>query len=352
MTRYKVGVVGCGFFGSSLARELAAHPRFELAMLCDRDFERAKDVAAEFSATPTDDHDAVAAHPELALVVVATPNHAHAEPAIAALEHGKAVFVEKPLAVELVDAQNMIASADASGSPLMVGHIMRMMPGVRRLADLLASGELGEVAAIETSRSRWIDTDGADPQWWKLDKSRTGGELTHEIHELDLMCWLGGEVTAVSSIATADDGFRNTVVSFAGGAIGRHTISTRSHTSSWELTVDAAEGSVHADFHTGRVSRLRGGRVEESWPIFDVDAENQSLIDAASRTQKYNSGNGGSSLWMQAAIRHEIDEMAAVLDGKADPDSPLTYARERALVVAEQVRLGGGEPAALSGSAK
>lgn len=55
---------------------------------------------------------------------------------------------------------------------------------------------------------------------------------------------------------------------------------------------------------------------------------------------------------MQAAIRHEIDEMAAVLDGKADPDSPLTYARERALVVAEQVRLGGGEPAALSGSAK
>lgn len=166
------------------------------------------------------------------------------------------------------------------------------------------------------------------------------------------MCWLGGEVTAVSSIATADDGFRNTVVSFAGGAIGRHTISTRSHTSSWQLTVDVTEGSVHADFHTGRVSRLRGGRVVESWPIFDVDAENQSLIDAASRTQKYNSGNGGSSLWMQAAIRHEIDEMAAVLDGKADPDSPLTYARERALVVAEQVRLGGGEPAALSGSAK
>ena len=76
------------------------------------------------------------------------------------------------------------------------------------------------------------------------------------------MCWLGGEVTAVSSIATADDGFRNTVVSFAGGAIGRHTISTRSHTSSWQLTVDATEGSVHADFHTGRVSRLRGDR---SW---------------------------------------------------------------------------------------
>lgn len=158
MTRYKVGVVGCGFFGSSLARELAAHPRFELAMLCDRDFERAKDVAAEFSATPTDDHDAVAADPELALVVVATPNHAHAEPAIAALEHGKAVFVEKPLAVELVDAQNMIASADASGSPLMVGHIMRMMPGVRRLADLLTSG-----SSARSLRSKRLAHAGSTP---------------------------------------------------------------------------------------------------------------------------------------------------------------------------------------------
>ena len=216
--------------------------------------------------------------PELALVVVATPNHAHAEPAIAALEHGKAVFVEKPLAVELVDAQNMIASADASGSPLMVGHIMRMMPGVRRLADLLASGELGEVAAIETSRSRWIDTDGADPQWWKLDKSRTGGELTHEIHELDLMCWLGGEVTAVSSIATADDGFRNTVVSFAGGAIGQ-----THHLDAFTHFVVAADGRCHRRFGP-RGLPYRPGSADcagdRSWsrgPIFDVDAENQSF---------------------------------------------------------------------------
>ncbi|MDI9915989.1 Gfo/Idh/MocA family oxidoreductase [Rhodococcus sp. IEGM 1379] len=345
MTRYKVGVVGCGFFGSALARELAAHPRFELTMLCDRDLGRAKEVASEFSAIPTDDHDAVAAAP-LDLVVVATPNHAHAEPAIAALERGKAVFVEKPLAVELVDARNMIASADANGSSLMVGHIMRMMPGVRRLAESVRSGELGDVSAIETSRSRWIDSDGADPNWWKLDKSRTGGELTHEIHELDLLCWLGGDVSAVSSIATADDGFRNTVVKFVSGAVGRHAISTRSHTSTWDLTVNGSEGAIRADFHSGQVRRLRGGQVVESWPIFDIETENQSLIDSAVKTQKYNSGGGASSVWMQAAIRYEIDEIAAVLD-TGSADSPLLEASDRALVVAEQVRLGNVEPAGL-----
>ena len=339
MARYRVGVVGCGFFGTALAREFASHPRFEVVTLCDRDPERAKAAAAEFGATAGDDHVAVAADDSIDLIVVATPNHAHTEPALAALERGKAVFVEKPLAVELSDARAMIASAAAAGSTLMVGHIMRMMPGVRRLADTVRAGALGDVTAIETSRSRWIDTAGADPQWWKLDTSRTGGELTHEIHELDLLCWLGGEVRAVASAATTGDGFRNTVVTFAGGAVGSHTISTRSHTSSWDLTVNGTDGAIRVDFHTGVVQHLRGGRVVSSWPVFDSPVENDSLIESASRTQKYNSGAGASSVWMQAAIRHEIDEIAAVLDGTAT-NSPLTDAVDRALVVAEQVRTG------------
>jgi predicted dehydrogenase len=345
MTRYKVGVVGCGFFGSSLAREFAAHPRFELTMLCDRDLERATEAAGEFGATPTNDHDDVAADATIDLVVVATPNHTHAEPALAALTHGKAVFVEKPLAVELSDARGMIECAEANGSTLMVGHIMRMMPGVRRLAASVRSGEIGDVNAIETSRSRWIDTAGADPQWWKLDKSQTGGELTHEIHELDLLCWLGGDVSAVSSIATPDDGFRTTVVKFSNGAVGTHTISTRSHTSSWDLTVNGSNGALRADFRTGLVEKFTDGQVVESWPIFDDADENQSLIDSATKTQKYNSGGGASSVWMQAAIRHEIDEIARVLD--SGDESPLTAATDRALLVAQQVRVGQAEPADL-----
>lgn len=346
MTRYNVGVIGCGFFGSALARELEAHPRFALTMLCDRDERRLSGLASELGTTVTNDHDDVCSHPGLDLVVVATPNHVHTEAASAALGRGKAVFVEKPLAVDLDEAQRMIELATDSGVPLMVGHIMRMMPGVRRVADLVFSGEIGTVAAIDTSRARWIDTDDADPQWWKLDKDRAGGELTHEIHELDLLCWLGGEVSAVSSIATPDDGIRDTLVEFTNGAIGRHTIATRSHIAAWALTVTGSTGAVHADFHTGRVTLVRRGTVEKSWHVFDGAAENDSLIDSARRTQKYNSGSGGTSVWMQAAIRHEIDEMAAVLDGKPVDDSPLTQARARALVVAEQVRRGHAQPIA------
>lgn len=350
MARYRVGMVGCGFFGAALARELVAHPRFELVTVCDRDPARAKDAAAEFGATATDDHGTLVADRNIDLVVVATPNHAHTEPALAALEHGKAVFVEKPLAVELSDARAMLAKATESGSTLMVGHIMRMMPGVRRAADTVRAGDLGEVTAIETARSRWIDTDGADPTWWKLDTSRTGGELTHEIHELDLMCWFGGDVSAVASTATADDGFRNTVVAFTGGAVGSHTIATRSHTSSWDLTVNGTDGAIRVDFRTGQAEHLRAGRVVSSWPVFDDPAENASLIESATRTQKYNSGSGSSSVWMQAAIRHEIDEIAAVLDAAATDTSstasPLVEAVDRALVVAQQVRTGQAEPVA------
>lgn len=350
MVRYRVGIVGCGFFGASLSRELASHPRFELTTVCDRDRDRATALGTELGVTTTVDHTVPADDDAIDLVVIATPNHTHTEPALAALQRGTAVFVEKPLAVELSDARAMIAAAAEAGATLMVGHIMRMMPGVRRLAAAVRAGDIGDVTAIETSRCRWIDTAGADPQWWKLDTSRTGGELTHEIHELDLLCWLGGEVSAAASAATADDGFRNTVVTFAGGAVGSHTISTRSHTSSWDLTVNGTRGALRADFRGGRVDLLADGRIQTSWPVFDDPAANDSLIGSAARTQKYNSNGGSSPAWMRAAIRHELDEMAAVLDAAATGTpltaSPLLESLDRALVVAQQVRAGHADPVA------
>jgi hypothetical protein len=93
------------------------------------------------------------------------------------------------------------------------------------------------------------------------------------------------------------------------------------------------------------VEKFTDGQVVESWPIFDDADENQSLIDSATKTQKYNSGGGASSVWMQAAIRHEIDEIARVLD--SGDESPLTAATDRALLVAQQVRVGQAEPADL-----
>ncbi len=146
MTRpVSVGIVGLGYWGPNLARNFAAIPGCEVRYLCDAD-ETARDRVARAlpAARPTADLDELLADPDLDAVVLATPVPTHAELAVRVLEAGKHCFVEKPLAVSSADAERAVAAAERAGRLLMVGHLLEYHPGVRRLKELTASGELGE----------------------------------------------------------------------------------------------------------------------------------------------------------------------------------------------------------------
>ena len=140
-----VGIVGLGYWGPNLARNFAAIPGCEVRYLCDAD-EAARDRVARTlpAARATADLDELLADPDLDAVVLATPVPTHAELAVRALEAGKHCFVEKPLAVTSADAERAVAAAHHAGRLLMVGHLLEYHPGVRRLKELTASGELGE----------------------------------------------------------------------------------------------------------------------------------------------------------------------------------------------------------------
>jgi predicted dehydrogenase len=140
-----VGIVGLGYWGPNLARNFAAIPGCEVRYLCDAD-EAARDRVARTlpAARATADLDELLADPGLDAVVLATPVPTHAELAVRVLEAGKHCFVEKPLAVTSADAERAVAAADHAGRLLMVGHLLEYHPGVRRLKELTASGELGE----------------------------------------------------------------------------------------------------------------------------------------------------------------------------------------------------------------
>jgi predicted dehydrogenase len=149
----RVGVVGLGYWGPNLARNFAALPGSELRWLCDGD-ETALARASDALRGPrtTTSFDEMLADPELDAVAIATPVPTHADLAVRALEAGKDCFVEKPLAQSAADGERAVEAARASGRILMVGHLLEYHPGVRKLKEIAASGELGDIHYIYSNR--------------------------------------------------------------------------------------------------------------------------------------------------------------------------------------------------------
>jgi predicted dehydrogenase len=148
-----VGVVGLGYWGPNLARNFDALPDSRLTWICDGDAARLERVSASFpNARATGAFEELLADPDLDAVVIATPVPTHADLARQALEAGKHVFVEKPLAQSVADAESVTAAAAASGRVLMVGHLLEYHPGLVRLKELVDSGELGEIHYIYGNR--------------------------------------------------------------------------------------------------------------------------------------------------------------------------------------------------------
>jgi predicted dehydrogenase len=149
-----LAVVGLGYWGPNLARNVAGTPGARLSWCCESDPAARERVAAALPAGTrlSDSLDELLADDGLDGVLLATPVRSHAELAIRVLGAGKHCFVEKPLAQSLADAQRVLDAAAASGRVLMVGHLLEYHPGVRALAQLIAAGELGRIHYIYTHR--------------------------------------------------------------------------------------------------------------------------------------------------------------------------------------------------------
>jgi predicted dehydrogenase len=149
----RVGVVGLGYWGPNLARNLAAIPGCELAWLCDASAPAREQLARSYPAARTSGElDALLEDPQLDAIVLATPVVTHAELAVAVAEAGKHCFVEKPLATNALDAERAIEAAAAAGRILMVGHLLEYHPAVARLKALIDEQALGELFYVYGNR--------------------------------------------------------------------------------------------------------------------------------------------------------------------------------------------------------
>jgi predicted dehydrogenase len=148
-----VGIVGLGYWGPNLARNLSSLENCELAWCCDSsDASRARWRGAYPEARFTAEFDHLLSDPDLDAVAITTPVPTHAALAERALEAGKHCFVEKPLAQDTASAERVAGLAEDRGLMLMSGHLLCYHPGVRHLGDLIARGDLGNVYYLYSER--------------------------------------------------------------------------------------------------------------------------------------------------------------------------------------------------------
>ena len=145
----RIAVLGCGYWGSNHIRTLKSMGA--LAAVSDSNRARAAGFAAEQD-VPDIAPDELLTRAGIDAIVMALPPQFHAEYAIAAVEAGKHVLVEKPIALTVADAERSVATAAAHKRVFMVGHVLRYHPAFEKLKDLIDAGELGEVKYIHSHR--------------------------------------------------------------------------------------------------------------------------------------------------------------------------------------------------------
>jgi predicted dehydrogenase len=148
-----VAVVGAGYWGPNLIRNFAACPAARLVAVCDRDEARLKKVCAPYPAVEqVRDFDSLLARPDIDALAIATPVNTHAPMGLAALAAGKHLLIEKPLAASVRDAQELVNRAREKHLTLMVDHTFIYGPPVRRMKELLDSGDIGELYYLDSVR--------------------------------------------------------------------------------------------------------------------------------------------------------------------------------------------------------
>lgn len=151
--KVQVGVVGCGYWGPNLIRNFAGLADCQLRAICDLNVERLRHMQGLYREVETHtSFEQFLAEGKLDAVVVATSVGLHYRMARAALEAGKHVMVEKPLATSSAECEDLIALARSKGLVLMAGHTFLFSPVVRRIKQIVDAGDIGEVRYISARR--------------------------------------------------------------------------------------------------------------------------------------------------------------------------------------------------------
>jgi len=203
---FGVGLIGAGFMGkchalawTNVSAVFADAPNMRRAALCEIDEIVARRRASEFGfETSTADWRALISNPAVDVVSITAPNALHAPMAIAALEAGKHVWCEKPMAPSLAEAERMTAAARASGKVAILGYNYIQSPAIRYVAKLLKEGAIGRVTHFRAEMDEDYMADAEAPFSWRSEASAGYGALDDfAVHPMSLILSLLGSPSEV-----------------------------------------------------------------------------------------------------------------------------------------------------------
>ncbi len=197
-----VGLIGTGFARSAQAPAFRACEGAELAAVCSGSRENAQKTAEEFSILHAcQDYHELLALPEVDLVVISAPPYLHQQMALAALDVGKHVICEKPMAMNAAEAHVMNEKAAQHRFQLsIIDHELRFNPTWRRMKELIDEGFVGDIQHVSVTIAAGFRHSSQRPWNWWSQQSAGGGLLgALGSHAIDAMRWLFGEIEAVSS---------------------------------------------------------------------------------------------------------------------------------------------------------
>ncbi|MCP3988675.1 MAG: Gfo/Idh/MocA family oxidoreductase [Actinomycetia bacterium] len=207
MTGLRIGFIGCGLIARTHARGLSGLPDIEIGPVTDIDQRRAVAFAAELpAATVVTSPSEVIANSDA--VYVCTWTAAHPPLVEQAAEAGRAVFCEKPLAVDLETAQTMTDAVEQAGVINQVGLVLRHSPAFRWLAARINEPQVGPLMSVVFRDDQYLPIQGLYGSTWRADKTKAGAGtlLEHSIHDLDLLSWMMGPIASVSANHTSFHG--------------------------------------------------------------------------------------------------------------------------------------------------
>jgi len=309
-------VVGAGYWGPNLVRNISASSACDLRWVCDLDLARARRAVGRYSTIGvTDDIDDVLRDPRVQAVAVATPAHTHAEVALACLEAGKHVLVEKPLAWTVAEGEKLVDVAQHLGLVLMCDHTYCYTPAVHEIRRLVRDGEVGDIHYVDSVR---INLGLLQPDidvFWDL--------APHDLAILDVVLPEGSRPVAVSAQGADPLGTGFACVGYLtlrleGGAVAHTHVNWLSPTKIRTTIIGGSERMVvWDDLNPSQRLTLydKGVEVEQCGP-------ESAEVRRRDRTVSYRSGDlSAPSLSEREALDAVVSEfVASIREGRA----PLT----------------------------
>ena len=316
---FGIGIIGCGKIAQVRhIPEYADHPEAKLLGFYDINQQRAAALAEQYGGTAYATVEELLKNPEIQAVSICAANFAHAELTIAALNAGKDVLCEKPMAITLPECEAMVEAADKNGKFLMIGHNQRLAKAHSMARSLITDGLIGDIITFRTTFGHGgPETWSVDPglNTWFFDKNRAamGAMADLGIHKTDLIQYLTGQqvVRTTARVTTLDkrdaqgnlisvDDNAVCIYEMSGGAMGTMT-------ASW--TYYGAEDNSTILYGTKGIMRIYDDPAAAIKVILP-DGSKISYDVEAIQTNDNQTKSGVIDLWMDCLVNRKAPEIS------------------------------------------